>query len=310
MKEWLEQYLIYLRDVREVSKNTISAYSTDLKQFIEYLHSEEIKDFNKVTDTRIKAYQLYMKRNEKSNATISRSLVSIKNFISFLIRKRVMEEDPTECITSPKVEKLPPKVITYEQMKALLEAPDTKTIQGRRDRVILELLYATGMKASELIKLRICDVDLRFGCISIKLNGHERVLPIGIIAKEVLTDYLVEIQKETNSNSNSIVQDEDREAYLFCTRLGNPFTRQGIWKLVKEYARKTKLHEDFSLQTIRNSFAAHMIDNGADVKSIQELLGVSEVIAAQKFIKTRSSETFSTYQRTHPRNEMDKIYEK
>lgn len=297
MKEWLEQYLIYLRDVREVSKNTISAYSTDLKQFIEYLHSEEIKDFNKVTDTRIKAYQLYMKRNEKSNATISRSLVSIKNFISFLIRKRVIEEDPTERVTSPKVEKLPPKVITYEQMKALLEAPDTKTIQGRRDRVILELLYATGMKASELIKLRICDVDLRFGCISIKLNGHERVLPIGMIAKEVLTDYLVEIQKETNTNS----------AYLFCTRLGNPFTRQGIWKLVKEYARKTKLREDFSLQTIRNSFAAHMIDNGADVKSIQELLGVSEVIAAQKFIKTRSSETFSTYQRTHPRNEVDKI---
>jgi integrase/recombinase XerD len=299
MKEWLEQYLIYLNDVKKASKNTLSAYATDLKQFMSYLVKEEITDFNKISDTRIKAYQLYQKKNGKSNATISRSLVSIKNFIAFLIRKRVMEEDPTDCIHPPKVEKSQPKVITYEQMKALLQAPDVQVPLGRRDRAILELLYATGMKTSELIQLKQSDVNLGFGCIRIAQEGHERVLPLGAVVKEALTDYLTKLAKETEAK-----QDNLQQIYLFCTRLGNPFTRQGIWKLVKEYAVVAKLGEDFSLQTIRNSFAAHMIENGADMKSIQELLGVTDVIAAQRFLKSGSSETFSTYQRTHPRNKL------
>jgi integrase/recombinase XerD len=297
MKEWLEQYLIYLNDVKKASKNTLSAYATDLKQFMSYLVKEEITDFNKISDTRIKAYQLYQKKNGKSNATISRSLVSIKNFIAFLIRKRVMEEDPTDCIHPPKVEKSQPKVITYEQMEALLQAPDVQVPQGRRDRAILELLYATGMKTSELIQLKQSDVNLGFGCITIAQEGHERVLPLGTVVKEALTDYLTKLETEQE-------QDNLQQNHLFCTRLGNPFTRQGIWKLVKEYAVVAKLGEDFSLQTIRNSFAAHMIENGADMKSIQELLGVTDVIAAQRFLKSGSNETFSTYQRTHPRNKL------
>lgn len=302
MKEWFELYLVYLRDVKMVSKNTLSAYATDLKKFIDYLIAEDMKDFNKISDTRMKAYQLYLKKNGKSNATIARSLVSVKKFISYLIRKRVMEEDPTECIHPPKLIKTQPKVISYEQMKTLLQAPNLNTLQGRRDRVILELLYATGMKASELIQLKVCDINMRFGCITIRQDGHERVLPIGTVAKEALADYLEELKEENRTRPSTVSQSDIEQDYLFCTRLGTPFTRQGIWKLVKEYARLAKMEDDFSIQTIRNSFAAHMIDNGADAKSIQELLGVSEIIAAQKFIKTKNNETFSTYQKTHPRN--------
>lgn len=300
MNEWLNMYLRYLRDVKAVSNNTLSAYSTDLKRFIAYLESENIKDFNKITDIRIQAYQLSLKKNGKSNATISRSLVSIRNFILFLIRKRVMEEDPSECIRPPKVEKIEPKVISYEQMKDLLRTPDMKTPQGRRDRTILELLYATGMKASELIQLKVSDINLKFGCVTITQDSHQRVLPFGTVAKEVLSEYLMELDQNKKNKQGCTKQE-----YLFCTRLGNPFTRQGIWKLVKEYAVQAKIEENFSLQTIRNSFAAHMIENGADIKSIQELLGVSEVIAAQRFVKKESNETFSMYQRTHPRNEQN-----
>lgn len=298
MNEWFDLYLGYLRDVKAVSNNTLSAYSTDLKQFMDYLGEENIADFNKITDTRIKAYQLSLKKSGKSNATISRSLVSIKNFILFLIKKRVMEEDPTECVRPPKVEKVEPKVISYDQMKNLLKAPDMHTIQGRRDRAILELLYATGMKASELIQLKISDVNLKFGCVTITQDGHQRVLPLATVVKEVLSEYLMELNQKDKTKQDALDQE-----YLFCTRLGHPFTRQGIWKLVKEYAILAKIGEDFSLQTIRNSFATHMIENGADVKSIQELLGVTEMIAAQRFVKKGSGETFSTYQRTHPRNE-------
>lgn len=289
---------MYLRDVKGVSTNTLSAYATDLKQFLDYLEDENINDFNKITDTRIKAYQLSLKKNGKSNATISRSLAAIRNFILFLIRKHVIEEDPMECIRPPKVVKVEPKIITYEQMKELLNVPDMQTPQGRRDRCMLELLYATGMKASELIQLKVSDINLKFGCVTITQDGHQRVLPLGVVAKEILTEYLSQLDQIRHGKQETMEQE-----YLFCTRLGNPFTRQGIWKLVKEYAIKAQIDENFSLQTIRNSFAAHMIENGADIKSIQELLGVSEGIAAQRFVKTQSGETFSTYQRTHPRNE-------
>lgn len=292
MKEWYETYLIYLKESKGVSQNTFKAYAADLRRFIVYLEEEGVKDFHKISDTRIQAYERYLRNHGKSNATISRSLVSINKFLSYLIRKRVIEEDPMESIHLPKVEKQQPTVISYEQMEALLHEPDLSTLHGKRDRAILEILYATGIKASELIQLQVSDVNLRFGCITVRSQGHERVIPLGKVALEVLSDYLAQLPQ------NALEEGE----YLFNTRLGQAFTRQGIWKLVKQYARKLGMGEKISLQTIRNSFAAHMIDNGADLKSMQELLGVSDVLAAQRFSKSSNMETFSTYLRTHPRN--------
>lgn len=290
MEQWLDQYLDYLKEVKRVSGNTYQAYATDLKQFIAYLRNENVTEFSKITDTRMQAYMLYQKKQNKSAATVSRSFASIKNFISFLIRKRVMDEDPTECIHPPKVDKTAPKSINYEQMIALLEAPNLGTVAGRRDRAILELLYATGIKASELIQLRISDVNIDFGSIHIIKDGKERVLPLGQTVKNALSEYLKDIFR----------LNPDQEI-LFCNRMGNGFTRQGIYKIVKDYAKKAGIEETVSLQIIRNSFAVHMFDNGADLNSMQELLGVSDVIATQRFLQSEKTSTFSVYKRTHPR---------
>lgn len=290
MENWLEQYLIYLKEVKSVSENTYQAYATDLRQFLSYLLKEKITEFSKITDTRMQAYLLYQKKQKKSAATISRSFAAIKNFISFLIRKRAMEEDPTEGIHPPKVDKVTPKSISYEQMTALLEAPNLGTMAGRRDRAILELLYATGIKASELIQLRIEDVNLSFGSIRIDHEGKGRVLPLGQTVKKALIEYLEDVK---------LVQPDQK--ILFSNRMGTGFTRQGIYKLVKEYAKEAGIEDAISLQIIRNSFAIHMLSNGADLNSMQELLGISDVIAAQKFLQTDKSSTFSVYKRTHPR---------
>ncbi len=290
MDALVEQFLVYQKEVRNASANTLSAYAQDLKLFLAYLSNEQIFDVQKITETRIQAYLLHQKKKKKSQATISRSFVTIKSFLGFLVRKHLLDEDPTERIHAPKVEKAVPKYISYEQMVALLEAPNVKTMQGRRDRAILELLYATGIKAHELIQVRLEDVNLSFGSILVRHNEKERVLPLGHTVKVVLADYFEDLK------DLDVTQE-----YLFVSRLNTPFTRQGIYKLVKEYGRIAGIKEEISLQIIRNSFAVHMLNNGADIGSMSEILGISDVLSAQKFLKKEKTNTFSVYKRSHPR---------
>lgn len=289
MEEYVKSYMQYLMDVKQASKNTLSAYGTDLRQFIAYLQKEKIEEFSKVTDTRVNAYLLYLKKIGRSPATVSRNLVSIKNFMLYLIRQRVIDTDPTERIHIDKAQKSDIKTITIEQMNHLLELPNLGIRKGRRDRAMMELLYGTGMKASELIDLKVEDVNLRFGCIMVVSEGKERVLPLSKMMKDTLSLYMKDLEEEPD------------QKLLFVNRVGDKFTRQGVWKLVKEYAREAGIEEDFSLQIMRNSFAQHMLDNGADLKSMQELLGLSDISAAQRYQKTSKGEMFKIYQKTHPR---------
>lgn len=290
MNTLVEQFLAYQKEIREASVNTLNAYAQDLKQFLAYLSNEQIFDVQKITDTRIQAYLLYQKKNKKSAATISRSFVTIKSFMGYLVRKRILDEDPTERIHPPKVEKAVPKFISYDQMVALLEAPNVKTMQGRRDRAMLELLYATGIKANELINIRMEDVNLTFGSILVRHNEKERVLPLGHTVKVALEDYLKDLRDL-----------DSKQEYLFVSRLSTPFTRQGIYKLVKEYGKAVGIKEEISLQVIRNSFAVHMLDNGADLGSMSEILGIHDVLSTQKFLKKEKTNTFSVYKKSHPR---------
>lgn len=291
MEELLQQFLCYLNEVKQVSANTYQAYATDLKLFLSYLCKEGVEDLTKVNETRVQAYLLYQRKKKKSTATIARSLASMKSFFLFLIKKRVIDEDPTERIHPPKVEKTSPKCISYQQMKALLEAPEVRTLHGRRDRAILELLYATGIRASELIDIQRSDLNLTFGSITIRGEGRERVLPLGETVKEKLTEYL-----------NDLEQSGVEQEYLFVSRLKTPFTRQGIYKMVKQYAILAGISDDISLQVIRNSFATHMIENGADLNSMQEILGISEPLMAQKYMPQTKANTFRVYKKSHPRN--------
>ena len=281
--------------VKQASKNTCSAYQNDLHQFLAYLEENKVFDWNKVTETRMKAYLLYLKKQGKTMSTIARNLASIKKFVYYLVCQRVMDHDPTERIHSPKSEKSIPKSISREEINRLLVQPDTFILKGKRDRAILELLYATGIKVTELIELQIEDVNLRFGCITIHSKDKERVIPLSQSAKEALDIYIRELKRI-----------ECKQPYLFCNRNYTQLTRQGVWKLVKEYAAKAGIEDKLSIQIIRNSFASHMIENGADLQSMQELLGVGDISLAQKYVKTVGGETFKTYQRTHPRAKNEK----
>lgn len=290
MEEWIITYLDDLSKHRSISKNTYQAYKNDLMQFIMYLKKEKVEDFSKISELRLQSYLSYEKKQKKSDASIARSMVSIHNFLKFLQLKRVIKEDPAVNLIVPKVELTIPKTISYDEIKQLLQAPTEQLMQGKRDRAILELLYATGIRVSELIALKKEDLDLKFGYISVHGREQQRVLPLSEIAKKKLRQYIEELDKIAPMQS-----------YLFCNRQGQPFTRQGIHRMMKQYAKKAGLTSEVSLQVIRNSFAVHMLENGADLMSIQELLGVKDVVAVQRYLLRKGKGTFATYQAAHPR---------
>lgn len=294
MEEWIIAYLDDLMEQRSISKNTYQAYKIDLEQFITYLKKEKVEELHKISELRLQSYLLYEKKQKKSDASIARSMVSIHNFLKFLQLKRVIKEDPALHLVIPKVQPAMPKTIPYEEIKLLLKAPNEQLMQGKRDRAILELLYATGIRVSELIALKKEDLDLKFGCILVHGKEQQRVLPLSDIAKKKLNLYLEELDRIAPLQSE-----------LFCNRLGQPFTRQGIHRMIKQYAQKAGITSEVSLQVIRNSFAVHMLENGADLTSIQELLGVKDVVAVQRYLFRKGKGTFATYQSSHPRTKED-----
>jgi integrase/recombinase XerD len=286
----IEDFLIYQKNIKNATKNTLSAYRTDLKKWNSFLQENGVNESKKITETQINFYLLLQEKEGKSKATVNRSLVSIRSFLLYLMKQGKLIGDPTERIKPPKVEVAPPKYLTKEQVLALLSAPDCKTKRGIRDKAMLELMYATGMKVSEVGGLKKEDINLKFGCVTVREIKKNRVVPIGQAARESLETYL-ESEKQGNNES----------PYLFLGRQGEPMTRQGVWKIMKYYGKLIGLEEDLTPQVIRNSFAIHMIENGADLNSMKELMGHSNITATQHYTKQRVGETFGTYQKTHPR---------
>lgn len=335
MEQLMTEYINYLKEIKRASKNTIDSYVSDLKQVITYLEGLGIQNFDSVSETNINSYLLNMEKQGMSSASINRKLVAIRSFILFGIKRGYIHQDVTERITPPKFEKKQPKGITVEQMEALLNAPDLSTSRGRRDKAMLELLYATGMKVSELISLHIEDVVLKLMYVVVKEKTGERLLPFGHAAKEALIKYVedrisadnknADNKNEDNKNENNKNADNKNEGNkngsnlsavnknvidsiekikdepLFFNRFREPLTRQGFWKILKEYARKVGIEEEITPQVIRNSFAIHMLENGADVYSLQELLGHGDVSITQRYTSQSAGKTREVYLRTHPR---------
>lgn len=321
MELWMAEYIKYLQEIKKASKNTIDSYTIDLKQVSVYLEELGVKDFNNVTETNINSYLLSLEKQGISSASINRKLVAIRSFILFAIKRGYIHQDVTERITPPKFEKKQPKGITVSQMEALLNAPDVNTARGKRDKAMLELLYATGMKVSELISLHVEDIVFKFMYVVVREKAGERLLPFGHVAKESLLNYLEERFRVDNKNEDiqneghienmkveSIEEtmksggfEEYKEEPLFYNRFKEPMTRQGFWKILKEYAKKVGIEEDITPQVIRNSFAIHMLENGADVYSLQELLGHGDISITQRYTSQSVGKTRDVYLRTHPR---------
>lgn len=291
MDKVIGDFIGNLTSNKNLSKNTIESYTRDVKQFLTYL-SENNLDFKNVKRTNIIAYILYLQKQGKATSSISRSLASVRAFYHVLIKNRIIVNDPTLNLETPKIEKKTPQILSIEEVEKLLVLPQSIDPKGARDKAMLEVLYATGIRVTELVSLNVEDVNLELGYI--KCNGNkERIIPIGRIALESLNVYLKEFRKKFLKNRE--------ERALFLNFHGERITRQGFWKIVKNYAALAGIEKEITPHTLRHSFAAHLIENGADLKSVQQMLGHSDLSTTQIYAEMVKNRISDVYKKSHPR---------
>lgn len=293
MEQYIEGFITYLHNVKKMSQNTELSYRRDLKKVVEYLKEQDITDIKKVTSANLISYVQYMEKSNFSAATISRNIASLKAFYHYLVKDGVVSIDAAEDLHAPKIEKKLPEILSMEEVVRLLEQPSGDSSKEVRDRAMLELLYATGIRVSELITLKTEDVNINMSYITCRDSNKERVIPFGNEAKKALTRYLGETREAMISDPSS--------PYLFANCSGQPMSRQGFWKLIKFYAKKAGINADITPHTLRHSFAAHLVENGADLRSVQEMLGHSDISTTQIYAHMNHSHIKEVYAKAHPR---------
>ena len=295
MKEEIGKFIEYLHVEKQTSKNTEVSYERDLKKMCQYLKWQEIDRAGAVTATSLNSYVLYLEQNGMKPATISRNIASMKAFFLYLYKNQKIASDPTEHLKAPKIEKKLPSVLTTDEMNRLLDQPSGNSPKELRDKAMLELLYATGIRVSELISLKLTDVNLQMEYVSCTDSHKERTIPFGKKAKESLKRYL-------QDGRPKLVENEESE-WLFTNCSGQSMSRQGFWKLIKAYGGKAGIESEITPHTLRHSFAAHMVSNGADLKSVQEMLGFADISAAQVYAEINQNKKIrDVYMSAHPRN--------
>lgn len=293
MLQKINEFVDYLTNVKKSSANTIASYHRDLNKLYNYLNSIEVTDINKITSTNLNSYVLQIEKQGMSTATVSRNIASIKAFFVFLLRKGDISEDPSEVLKPPKIEKKAPVILTTEEVNLLLEQPSGNAPKDIRDKAMLELLYATGIRVSELINLKLSDVNLSLDYIQCRDGNKDRVIPFTKETKAALEDYI---------NTARVALCTENQEYLFTNCQGSPMTRQGFWKIIKFYSGKAGIKKDITPHTIRHSFAMHLVNNGADLRAVQEMLGHSDISTTQVYVKANAnSKLKEVYEKAHPR---------
>lgn len=294
MENEINAFMIYLHNIKKTSENTEMSYRRDLVKVKNYLEEQGIEDVRKITSTNLNSYILYLEKNKFSAATISRNIASLKAFYHYMCKEGMVAEDVAETLHAPKIEKKMPEILSTDEVVRLLEQPSGDSPKEIRDKAMLELLYATGIRVTELITLKLSDVNLQMGYIVCKDSGKERVIPFGNEAKSALIRYL-------EGTRASMISDADSE-YLFANCSGQPMSRQGFWKLIKYYAKKAGIVADITPHTLRHSFAAHLVENGADLRSVQEMLGHSDISTTQIYVNMNRNRLREVYAKAHPRH--------
>jgi integrase/recombinase XerD len=290
MEQYINDFIAYMQNVKYATKNTLQAYQNDLKKLQSFFEKQKITSVAKISETNLNSYILTLEKEGLSPSSVSRNIAALKAFLLYLIKHQIILEDPSERIKPPKVQKKSPQVIGTSVVDKLLNQPDISTKKGIRDRAILELLYATGVKVSEIIAIKVSDISLSGRYITCG-ERRERSIPFGKSAKAALQEYLdIRLQHFDKNNSD----------ILFLNSSGEQLSRQGLWKILKLYAKAAGLSE-INPNMIRHSFAAHMIDNGADLGSVQEFLGHSDVTATQLYMTHGYKNSREVYMNTHPR---------
>ena len=293
MEQAIEQFIAYLHNVKETSNNTELSYRRDLKKVIAFLRAHGLTEWVDVTEDDLKAYIASMGEQNFAAATISRNIASIKALFHFMAQDGIIKKDISDGLKAPKIEKKMPEVLTMEEVIRLLDQPSGDSHKEIRDKAMLELLYATGIRVTELITLKVSDVNLPMSFIICKDAHKETVIPFGKAAKNALVRYLGEAREQMIEDKSSDV--------LFCNFSGAPMSRQGFWKLIKYYAKKAGITADITPHTVRHSFAAHLVENGADLRSVQEMLGHSDISTTQIYANMNHNRIREVYAKAHPR---------
>lgn len=293
MEVLVQKFINFLERDKRLSANTLQSYKRDVEQYITYLREINLLNIINTNKTTIIAYLLHLQKKGRATSTISRNLASIRSFYQYLYKTRVIDSDPTTELESPKVEKKLPQILSTQEVELLLEQPKCIDLKGYRDKAMLELLYASGIRVSELISLNVDDINLDAGFVRCNHGNKERVIPIGSIAINAIQDYL-------NKSRELMIQDKNEKA-LFVNVNGKRLTRQGFWKIIKQYKNMAKINKDITPHTLRHSFAAHLLENGADLRSIQEMLGHSDISSTQIYAQIAKNKIKDVYKKTHPR---------
>ena len=291
MEQYIDRYVDYLRNVKKSSENTVASYRRDLIKFYRYFDEKGITRIDDINETYITSYVLEMEKQGMSMATVSRNIASIKSFYAYLMRERIVNEDPTENIKPPKIVKKVPETLTISEVNKLLDQPTNKTPKEIRDKAMLELLYATGIRVTELVTLKLTDVNIKLGFIECHDGDRVRTVPVAEVAQRALSRYITEVRDDMSGGSD----------YLFSNCKGAPMTRQGFGKIIKYYAAKAGIDKDITPHMIRHSFASHMLGNGADIKSVQEMLGHVDIATTQIYLTNKQSKLKEEYAKAYPR---------
>ena len=292
MMELLEEYEDNLIQVKHASVNTVASYMRDLHQFAAYLQEQNLQIEDVDRDV-ISDYMTALQEKGKSAATVSRSLASLKSFFAFAVSEGALDTNPVFNIHVEKAEKKLPQILTGKEVELLLDQPKCTDLKGFRDKAMLELLYATGIRVSELINLDVGDVNLPGGFIKCASGNKVRIIPLYPAAIKALGDYIEKIRPKMIADA--------REQSLFVNVSGERMSRQGFWKIIKFYQEKAQIKKDITPHTLRHSFAAHLLENGADLRSIQEMLGHSDISSTQIYAQLVKQNLKSVYNKYHPR---------
>ena len=292
MEKQIKLFLEFLQNEKKLSDNTLQSYKRDIIQYQNYIEENQI-NYTKVSKEDIRTYLNYLKKVGKKSSTISRNLASIRSFYQFLIRNRKIKNDPTEDVQSPKVEKRIPSVLTAQEVELLLEQPKDVDLKGTRDKAMLEFAYATGMRVTEIINLNIENVNIEEGYVICRTGAKQRNIPLGSLSLSALKEYI--------EDARPILIKNEREKALFVNVNGKRLTRQGFWKIVKYYKEQAHITKDITPHVLRHSFATHLLQNGADLKAIQTMLGHSDISSTQVYMQFQDSGLKDIYQKAHPR---------
>ena len=293
MTDYIDGYKQYLSEERHASANTLSSYLRDVRQFLAYLQSVGTRSVLQAAASDIEEYMRWMTGRGKSAATVTRSVASLKSYYHYLVLEGRLKKNPVQDVTPLKVKRHLPQILTGKEVELFLEQPQCVDTKGYRDHAMLELLYATGIRVSELIALDVSDLNLSAGIIHCAGKSKERVIPLYPAAITALRDYVEEIRP-------SMIAAPDETA-LFVNMNGERMSRQGFWKIIKYYQQKAQIDKDITPHTLRHSFAAHLLENGADLRSIQEMLGHADISSTQIYANLISQKLKDVYNKAHPR---------